>query len=79
MQFEQRVACSRRSDSRAVRRFFFVNFSPELYYLNAWNRLNSVILKYPRSFFGWEMSIIIIKTKKTFRLGYDVERIRLRV
>ena len=36
---------------------------------------NSVVLKYSRSFFGWEISVIIIKTKKTFRLGYDVERI----
>ena len=26
MQFEQRVACSRRSDSRAVRRFFLREF-----------------------------------------------------
>ena len=58
-----RIACSRRSNSRARRSdggdpervklytgktegkneedlfFFFVNFSPALYYLNAWNRL----------------------------------------
>ena len=24
--------------------FFFVNFSPALYYLNAWNRLNTAML-----------------------------------
>ena len=40
---------------------------------------DSLRIPYPRSFFGWEISIIIIKTKKTLKLGYDVERIRLRV
>ena len=48
-----KLACSRRSDSRARRSvgselsppsffFFFVNFSPALYYVNAWNRLLSL-------------------------------------
>ena len=65
--FENLVAFSRRSDSRARRSvrselnctsgkreggkqggalifFFFVNFSPALYYLNAWNRLKILSL-----------------------------------
>ena len=40
---------------------------------------DSLRTPYPKSFFGWEISVIIIKMKKTLKLGYDVERIRLKV